>query len=282
MAIKTFYSSPADNNRKTDVIPGTGDWYIQELLYIGSGVYANASAGTSTLTPATSPAWTDGELVSTVAQNLIIYDANSKACAGKVTSNGATFVQFNETAMLLEEDETTAATLTPGATYNFYVLTPSAVTGQTYGPYFGYAEGVDVAVTDEIMKFYSGFPERQEFSDLKRREGTITGGHVNLANVDIAKAILGGIAYGKNTTGYESIGVGSSPTRGTYRLAIKQQDRNADTNWMIIRQVQFSSNGSIMGDAASGHKMINFNGDILADGFYPVGADLIWKKRIIA
>lgn len=280
MAIKTYYSNITAATKKTDVIPGTGDWYIQELIYNGSGVYANSTSGVSTLTPATSPSWTENEFASTIARNLLVVDDNSVVCSAKIASNIATAVTFDETACLLESDETTAGTFTPGSTYNFYVLTPSSVTGQIYGPYFGYAEAVDIQVTDELMPFFSGFPEQQQFDDVKRRTGTISGGHINVTNKDVAMTVMGAISYGLNSGTNSSYAVGSSPTRGTYRLAIKQLDRNSKTVWTLCRQVQFSSNGSLMGDAASGHKMFNFTGSILADSFYPVGADMVYRKKL--
>jgi hypothetical protein len=280
MAIKTFFTDKTDSTLKKKVIPGVGDWYIQELVYQGTGVYANTTTGTSTLTPATSPAWTVNDFASTVAKNLIIYDANNKAASALIVSNTAAAITFDETACLLDEDETTAATLTPGATYSFYALTPSSVSGQIYGPYLGYAEAVDIQITDDIMKFKNGFPLRLQFSDVRERTGTIAGGHLNNVNKDIAMAILGGISYGLNSGTNSSFAVGTSPTRGTYRLAIDSIDRGGKHNWTVIRQVQFSANGSLFGDAASGHKMINFNGDILADAFYPVGADMVYTKRL--
>jgi len=280
MSIKTFFTDKTDATLKTHVIPGVGDWYVQEIVYDGSGVYANATSGVSTLTPATSPAWTVNELASTVASNLLIYADGSVVGTAKVISNTAAAITFDETACLLDSDETTAVTLTPGTTYSFKVLTPSNVTGQTYGPYLGYAEAVDIQVTDDIMKFKNGFPLKTQFTDLRERTGTISGGHLNNVKKDIAQAILGGISYGLNSGSNSSFAVGSSPTRGTYRLAIDSLDRGGKHNWTIIRNVQFSANGSLFGDAGSGHKMINFNGDILVDNFYPVGADMVYFKRL--
>jgi hypothetical protein len=281
MALTRFYDSGlADVDLAKEVLAKTPDIYIQKYEYIGSGVYAISTGGVSTLTPATSPSWSINAYASTVAKNLLIVDDNSKVAQGKVVSNIATAITFDETAMLLEEDETTAASLTAGSTYNFYVLTPSATTGQTYGPFVGYTEGNELALTDTMMKFKYGQPRALKFKDLQEREGKITGGFVNWTNTDVIAALFGGVAYGSQSAKYR-YGVGHAPdTDVFYRLTFIGEDRNNRVFRIVVHKVQFESSGNLLSAAESGHKMAPFTVDITADSFFPENADMMLIERV--
>ena len=104
-------------------------------------------------------------------------------------------------AMLLDEDETTAATFTAGNTYSIYVLTPSSTTGNTYGPFMGYSEGWDLSLTDEVTSFkYRGNgPLKKKFTDLKEREGTLSGGVINWIHPDLLQMIFNATQYWTGT-----------------------------------------------------------------------------------
>ncbi len=276
---KTYYSGLNDVNLAKDVIAKTPDLYIQKYEYIGTGVYAIETGGISTLTPATSPSWTVDEFNSTVAKNLIVYDDNSKAASGLIVDNDATSVTFDETALLLDEDVSTAATLTAGSTYNMYVLTPSSVTGQTYGPFWGYTEGVELNINDTFMKFKYSIPKKMKFKDLEEREGTITGGHINFENTDIIEDLFGAVEYG-DQSGQYSYGIGSDPdTDRFYRLTFVGTDRNNRALKVIVRKSQFEITGNFWQKAESGYFMAAFNTDITSDGFYPDDVDMIQVIR---
>jgi hypothetical protein len=282
MAIQSFFTSPADVNLAKDVLTRQTDAYIQRKIYAGSGVYANTTAGTSTLTPATSPVWTISELVSTVAKNVFIVDNNGKVAAAKIAANTATALTFDETACLLEEDEATAATFTPGSTYNFYVFTPCSVAGQLYGPFFGYGEGLEPNIEDDVITFKYGFPRKSKFSDLRERTGTLSGGHVNFIKKDIAKVLFDAEDFGDNSTGKSSVAIGSGSSctaKPEYRLTLVGSDRACKTTAIIFRQLTFRAAGSFLSESADGYSMANFEAQILSDSFYPAGADMVQIKR---
>ena len=286
MALQTFYTSLTDINLNKDVIPGRGQLSIQRYEVISSGVYANTTSGTSTLTPATSPTWDADAYNSTVAQNLIVIDDNNLPCSGKVVDTAATEITFDETALLLDSDGVTAGTFTPGNTYNFYILTPSSTTGRTFGPFAGYIEGLDISFTDTTNAFKYGFPLKKKFVDLAEREGTISGGSVNFSNPDIFRMIANASEYGDNTASKTEFAFGSGAACSTlpiYRIYVEYNDRRAAgdcrTVGLLVRQVQFKLDGSMFGESEFGPIMANFSGDILSDSFYAGAYDLGWMRR---
>jgi len=281
MAIQNFYTGLEDVNLAKDAIFDQGKLYIQRYLYVGTAVLATPGT-TATLTPPVSPAWTVNELASTVANNILIVDNNGKVAAGKVTSNTATAITFSSTATLLEEDGTTAASFTTATTYNIYVLTPSSTVGNTYGPFWGFSEGVALNFTQTFSDFKFGKPRKLIWRDLEEVVASVTGGHVNWSDPDTLEAIFSAPQYGKNSTGY-SYAMGSASACGGagnyYRLAFKVKDRNCRDIWIIIRKVQFNADGNIFGESENGSTMVNFNAMVLADGFYPETADMIQVIR---
>jgi len=276
MAIQNFYSTLADTDLAKDVIAKDPDFYIQRYLYKGTAVYTYSTAGDEIFT-FTAQSWTDDDLISTVARNLIVYDANSKAATAKIKDNTTTTVSFDGTDLLLEEDGVTPATLVDGNTYDIYILTPSSTAGFIYGPYAGYIEGVELSITDSKKVFKYGLPRKKKFSDLEEREAKLTGGIINWSNEDWLQAILGATQYGKQTDQF-SYGIGvpaCGSTENLYRMAFKLQDRNCRTIWLILRQLEFLANGNLLGKSADGYAMMKADADLFYDGFYPDTAALL-------
>jgi hypothetical protein len=276
----SYYTGLADTNIEKEVIAKTPDLYIQKREYSGTGEYALiTTTGTSRLTPATSPSWTVDEFNSTVANNIAVLDDNNVVAVGKVVDTTATYIEFDETAMVLESDGATAPTFTAGTTYSFKLYSPSSTAGNTYGPFFGLVEGAELNVTDTFMKFMYSIPKQLLFKDLESREVQIVGGHVNFTNSDVAKTILGAVEYGSQTS-QTSLAVGSNPdTDLFYRMTFVGQDRSNRTWVLRTRDAQFEITGNQFGKAESGHFMAPFTADIIADQFYPNNADLFQMIR---
>lgn len=278
MALQDFYTGLADTDLAKDAIYNQAKLYIQKYVYIGSGVLDKTTPASSTLTPATSPAWTIDELVSTVAGNLIVLDDNGKAATGMVKDNIATALTFDATALLLDEDGTTAASLTTAKTYDFYVLTPSSTAGNVYGPFWGLTEGVELNISQAYSDFKYGKPRKTLWRDLEEVSGSLAGGHINWTDPDVLQSIFTAVQYGDNSPG-TSYAIGSANACGAsgnyYRLAFKTTDKNCRDIWIVVRKVQFNADGNIFGESESGLSMVNFSAMILADGFYPETADMI-------
>ncbi len=274
MSIKTFYTGIGDVNLAKDVIAKQPDLYIQKYEYIGSGVGADATLDFE-LTPAVSPAWTVNEFASTVAKNILIVDSNGKVCAVKCKSNTASKIVFVKADALLEEDVTTAGTFTTTNTFQFYVLSPSSVTGNTYGNFAGFVEGLELTMNEEWMSYKYGMPKKLMFKDLAERAGALNGGTVNFTNEDMLSSVLNASSYGLQTSQF-SFGIGSDPvTSNYYRLTFMGQDRAGRAVTIIVRKAQLALNGSLLQKAESGHYMLSFSAEIQSDGFYPDTADMM-------
>lgn len=275
MPLDKYFTGLNDVDLVNDALAKKPDLSIQKYEFIGSGVYAIETGGTSTLTPATSPSWNVNDYSSTVAQNLIIVDENNVVAEGKVTSNDATSVTFDETAMLLASDGTTAASFTVGNTYSFYILTPSSIAGNTYGPFFGFVEGAEMTLSEEYMQYKYSIPRKKIFQDLLERSGEISGGNINFDNEDVLATVFNADQYGSQTNQF-SYGIGSDPdTNKFYRLTFTVQDRNNRALTIIVRKVQIALNGNAFSTAESGHMMLPFLASISSDTFYPDDADMI-------
>lgn len=281
MTIQEFYSSLADVNLPKDIIADKADLYIQRYIYIGQAVYDVTIPGAAILTPSGTFAPDIDELISTSAANLIIYDDNEKAASVKIDDNDATTITFDEADLFLDEDETTAATLTDTNTYDIYILTPSA--SNAYGPFWGYTEGNELNITQTFKTFKYGLPKKKIRKDLEEVDGTITGGHVNWSDKDTAQTIFSAEEYGDNTGGKQSIAFGSSFGCGggekLYRLSFQGIDVSCRNYNIIVRKVQFGADGNLFNQSEDGYSMVNFNADILSDAFYPEGADMVQIKR---
>jgi hypothetical protein len=284
MAITPFYSGTNDINLAQEMIAKKPDVYIQKYEYIGEGVLSLSVPAAATLTPATSPSWTVDAYNSTVARNLLIVDNNGKVGSAKVADTTATAITFDSTDVDLEEDEGTNASFTTAQTYQFYVLTPSSISGQPYGPFMGYAEGLELSVTQTFKTFQYGQPKKKIRRDIDMVEGSVKGGTVNWTNEDILTAVLNATKYGKNTAGYTSYTIGTGGTcnaQGTYyRITFVNTDVNCRTVYVICRKVQFNLDGNLLAESADGYSMANFNAELLSDGFYPASADMIQVKRV--
>jgi len=275
----SYFTGLSDKEIAQEVIAKTPDLYIQKREYGGCGIYALETGGASTLTPSTSPAWSVDEFASTVADNILIIDDNGKVATGKITSNAADSVTFDETALVLEEDGTTAPTFTAGTEYNFRVYTPSSTAGNVWGPFFGLVEGAELSITDTLMKFKYSIPKKMLFQDMEEREGMITGGHVNFVSEDVAKTIFGATEYGDQTS-QTALAIGSDPdTDLFYRLVFDGEDRS-NRDWYIrTRDAQFELTGNVFSKAESGHFMAPFTASLLADPFYPDDANMLAMVR---
>jgi len=275
MALTRFFDSLADVDLAKEAIAKKADIFIQRYEFIGNGVLSLETGGAAALTPATSPTWTVNDYQSTVARNLLVVDDNNVVANGIIDSNDADEVIFDESDLLLESDGTTTATLTSGNTYSFYVLTPSSIAGNTYGPFFGYTEGIELNLNDTYMKFMYGRPKAMKFKDLDQREGQITTGIVNVTNEDVIQTIFQAVQYGDQTSQF-AYGVGHDPdTDVFYRLSMNTKDRSGRNLWIIARKTQVELTGNIFGEAESGHFMAPTTWDLTADGFYPENADML-------
>nr|BDD44683.1 hypothetical protein 13 [Legionellales bacterium] len=276
----SYYTGLQDVNVAKEVIAKRPELYIQKREYSGTGEYALISTtGTSRLTPATSPSWTVDEFNSTVANNLVVLDDNNVVAVGKVVDTTATYIEFDETALVLESDGATAPTFTAGSNYSFRVYSPSSTAGNTYGPFFGLVEGAELNITDTFMKFMYSVPKQMLFKDLESREAQITGGHVNFSGTDVAKTIMGAVEYGSQT-GQTSLAIGSNPdTDLYYRPTFVGEDRSNRVWAVRIREVQFEITGNQFQNAESGHFMAPFTADLIADTFYPTDANILQLVR---
>jgi hypothetical protein len=276
----SYFTGISDVDVTKEVIAKTPDLYIQKREYGGTGEYALiTTTGVSRLTPATSPGWTTDEFNSTVADNILIIDDNSKVATGKVVDTAAGYIEFDETSLVLEEDGVTAPTFTAGTNYSFRIYSPSSTAGNTYGPFFGLVEGAELNITDTFMKYKYSIPKQLLFKDLEEREAQIVGGQVNFTNTDVAKTILGATEYGSQT-GQTSLAVGSNPdTDLYYRPTFVGEDRSNRVWVLRMREVQFEITGNQFGKAESGHFMAPFTADLIADTFYPTDSNLFQMVR---
>jgi hypothetical protein len=277
----SYYTGLNDVDINREVLAKRPELYIQKREFGDTGSYAieTTGGGTSSLTPTTSQSWTVNEFASTVADNLLVVDGNNVVATGKVTGNDEDSIYFDESALVLESDGTTPATLVAGTSYSFRVYSPSSTAGNTYGPFFGLVEGTELAINDTFMDFKYNRPRKLLFRDLEEREASLTGGHVNFTGTDVAKTMFGMVEYGSQT-GQTSLALGSEPdTDVYYRPTLIGEDRNNRVWVTRMREVQFSITGNILQTAESGHYMAPFDAKLLADGFYPVNADLMQMVR---
>jgi len=276
----SYYTGLSDVDIAKEVIAKRPDLYIQKREWSGTGEYQLiTTTGVSRLVPSTAPGWTADEFNSTVANNLLILDDNNVVATGKIVDTTTTYIEFDETALVLESDGATAPTFTAGTSYSFRIYSPSSTSGNTYGPFFGLVEGAELNVNDTFMKFKYSVPKQMLFKDLEEREVNITGGQVNFTGTDVAKTIMGAVEYGLQT-GQTSLAVGSNPdTDLFYRPTFVGEDRS-NRVWVVrIRECQFEISGNQFGQAESGHFMAPFTADCLADTFYPVNADFFQMVR---
>ena len=274
MAIKTWYDGlTASASLKNDCMASNPDIYISEVIYEGDAVYTTAT----TLFTVAGAEYTIDELISAAAFNFSVIDNTGVVCSGKITDNAPTTIEAP--TLVQDVDETTAAVLTDGATYKIRIMTPS---DNLYGQFLGYVEGQELNIEDEYMTFQYGIPKKTKFKDLMERKASLAGGTVNIANVDVLATIFNSEEYGLNDSTQSAIGIGSTPDENkTYRVVFDGEDRQKNRLAIVCSTVEFASSGNILGGSEAGYKMVNFSGDILSDGFYPEGVDLIRIKRTL-
>ena len=252
----TYFTSLTDINLAKEVLAKMPDLYIQKREYGGTGTYLSDTGGAGGIEVSTDPSWTTNEYASTVADNILFLDDNNKVATGKITGNSNDTIFFDPTACVLEEDGTTAPTVTTATEYQFRVYSPSSVAGATEGPFFGYVEGAELAITDTFMKFKYSKPKQMKFKDLEEREGQITGGNVNFTNEDVIKTMFGAVQYGSQVGQY-SYAVGSNPdTDLFYRLTFNGEDRTNRVVKIRLREVQFEITGNIFQSAEACKKVV--------------------------
>lgn len=277
MAIKTWFSGLSDPNLEKTAAIKNPDVFIQEEIFNGTGTYASG-AGTFTFT---GTSFTVDELISAGVDNVLVVDDNGVVASTIITDNTATTITIVPANLTLESDTTTAATLTDTNTYTVRILTPGTST-QAYGKFVGYTEGMDLQITDEFAKFKYSVPRSLKFKDLLERQVILTGGSVNIANEDILKTVFGAVDYGLNDSTNFSLGIGSNPGAvSSFRIWMVGTDRNGGNLIWMVRKGQFESTGSVLGDSESGHKILNFNIDGIADSLYPVNADMVQVLGVV-
>ena len=145
-----FYPNANSTNLKNTQILKDVNVFIQKFESEESGV-AGISVDDITLTPVVSPAYTVNALVSTVATNVVVVANNNKVLEGLVSSNDAVSITFDATATVDYADGSAGvpADFTVDTSYDYYVLTPSIVSGATHGDFFGWTE--EVTITNEPM-----------------------------------------------------------------------------------------------------------------------------------
>ena len=275
--MKTWFEGLSDSNLNKTAVIKTPDFYIQETLYELEGTYASAGE-TFTFSGAS---FTVDEFISAGVDNILVIDDNGKVASTIITDNDATTVTIVAANLLLEEDATTAATLTDTNTYTVRILTPGT-SSQPYGKFFGYTEAVDLAITDEYAKFKYSVPRSLKFKDLLERQTVLSGGDINIASKDVLQTLFGAAEYGLNDSTNFSLGIGSNPgSSPAYRIWLVGTDRNGGNLIWRLNQGQFESTGSVLGDAESGHKLANFTIDALSDGFYPADSDMVIVTGVI-
>lgn len=271
MAETLFFDSAADIRMAQDFVAQDNDLYISKVHWRGRGVYANSTAGVSTLTPAVSPAWSVDAYNSLINDNLVIYDDNGKACRGKVADTSATAITFDETAMDLEEDETTAPTFTAGLTYDFYILTPSKT---VYGNFFGQTKNAELNITDESNKFNSGAPAGLLHKNLQSRMMELTIAYLHRSNADFLK-LFGLETYGAQTSQF-SYGLGVSdpvePGPNLYELVFLGYDRQNRAFRVHLWFAKFDMSGNLFNKGDSGDLEHPLHADLLINKFYPAKA----------
>lgn len=271
----SYFDSLSDVDLAKEMVAKGPDMYMQKREFGGSGTYLSGTGSNGGIEIATNPSWTTDEFASTVADNLLFLDDNNKVATGKIDSNSSDTIFFDPTSFVLEEDGTTAPTVTDGNTYQIKIYSPSSIAGATYGPFFGYLEGAELVITDTFMKFKYNTPKKLIRKDLEEREGQITGGQANYVQEDVIKTLFGGVQYGSQTGQY-SIAIGSDPNTDLfYRPTFVTQDVNNRNFILRVREVQFEVTGNTLSKAESGHYMVPFTADILSDNFYPDDSNMI-------
>lgn len=190
------------------------DLVLSKYEYIGSGVYASA---TTKFTPATSPAWTVNAYTSGFGKkNLYFIDDGGYLCSVAVDSNTATYVVFTPANAKRYFDGTTAAALTDAATYQFYILTPTAVAGSlaAYGEFIGYTKIGEFNPNVEKVPFLTGVPEVQIRQDIAGVKPNLKAVIQNIGSVHF-KNIMQMKLYGLQTA-QTSLYFGSDYSIGSY------------------------------------------------------------------
>lgn len=259
-----FYANKSSTQLVKDMMLESGDMYISKILWEGTGVLAIGVGATDTLTPATSPEWTINEFASTVGINLEIIDDNDIVTYGKVISNTATAITFDDETLILDSTGAIGGALTTAGTYTFRLLSPSA--DYEYGDFFGYVDDVSVSTEQETVEYKRGIPRELIVEDLLENINEITGSIKTWLNKDVLMAVMGFKAYGLQTGQFE-LGSGTkSFTSSFYRLALKGDSRIGKTVTFLFHRVKFSATGEVSFEEED-YKMLPFSGTVFSDQY---------------
>lgn len=275
MAQKTWFTGKSDSNLSKDAVIQKPDLFIAEFLHEVNAVWDD-TAKTFTPTPASS--FTIDEFISLGLKNCHVIDDNGVVSTVQIDDNDATTITIDETALFLESDGTTAASLTDTLTYQIRVLTPT-IASEPFGKFFGYTEAMTLEINQEIAKFKESVPKKLRFQDLIEQEINLAGGNINLSNIDVLSTIFGAELFGLQA-GQQSVSLGSNANISKfYRLVLNGKDRFGRGLTWIARRGQPESSGDVFGGSESGHFLANFKFSLIADGFYPDTADLLGIER---
>lgn len=275
MPQKTWFTGKSDSNLSKDAVIQKPDLFIAEFLHEVNAVWDSTL---KTFTPAPALTFVADEFNSLGLNNCHVIDDNGVVSTTKITDTSTSDITIVDTALLLESDGTTAATLTDTATYQIRILTPT-IASEPYGKFFGYTEAMTLEVNQEIAKFKESVPKKLRFQDLIEQEINLGGGNINLSNVDVLSTIFGAEVFGLQTA-QSAVALGSNADISTaYRLVLNGKDREGRALTWIARRGQPEASGDIFGGSESGHFLANFKFSLIADGFYPDTADLLGIER---
>jgi hypothetical protein len=274
--VQRFYDNTADSDLLKDFQIRESDIFLQKEEFSGTAVYASAG---QTFTPATSPSWAIDAYNSTVAANFLVIDDNGVVCSGKITDTTATAITVVIASVLLESDGATAGTFTNASTYTIRIFTPSSIAGATYGPFFGYTEGVEFTHAIETMQFDYSMPQETIRRDVKKVMVSLKAGTVTGLDPDVTVALFGGAAYGLQTS-QTQYAFGSRPSLSNfYRVTLAGEDVDGKAVIIRVRRVQFNSNGNIFSKSSGGYLMTPFDGIAVVDAAYPRTANYYTRIR---
>ena len=274
-----FYTSPNSTSLKNTQILKDVNVFIQKFESEETGV-ASISVDDITLTPAVSPAYTVDALISTVANNVVVVADGSKVLEGLVDDNDAVSITFDATTTADYADGTAGAAsdFTVATSYDYYVLTPSIVSGATYGDFFGWTEEVTITNEEEFAEFKNGVPRQLKNQCLLERTLSVTGVNANFSNLDVVAAIWNMETRGLQT-GQVELQTGFDPAdRSPYRITLVGEDKNGQSMVYQFFRGKLRPEGGL-NLSEEGFKMAGWNHVVESDNLRPAAFDAFrWIK----
>ncbi len=274
-----FYTSPTSTSLKQTQILKDVSVFIQKFESEQTGV-ASISTNDITLTPATSPAYTVDALISTVATNVVVVADGTKVLEGLVDDNDAVSITFDATTTNDYADGSAGAAsdFTSTNSYDFYVLTPSSVSGATYGDFFGWTEEVTITNEEEFAEFKNGVPRSLKNQCLLERTVSVTGTNANFSNLDVVSAIWNMETRG-DQSGQVELQTGFDPAdRPPYRITLVGEDKNGQVMVYQFFRGKIRPEGGL-NLSEEGFKMVGWNHVVESDNLRPAAYDAFrWIK----